>query len=458
LALEADAPAHGQAIYVTFCGNPAAELPEYPSELRVGGEGVGLKVENPYYIASLSQQSGQMERLTAKWHTGFLELYINAYAHGEPPNIDWAHDYLASEHYQKSRVTSWDACPNADVVRGPLCTIVRRFGFPAGPTHPLFTPSRLLMDLSYTFYAVAPYFLKVGRMQAVQDFTLNYARDDEWLFAGRPFTDALWMDEAGRVHEGPVPPEHTERVWGQGFYNRDGRESIFAIWLAHRVEAPAGAGAQATAGVTLHHEGSIQLDYSYTAGGLSGHSQIWNRAHLRNPRLTAGVAVVQRNAYLFAPYPAGAGAAGLEMLRQRLLHPLVPSCAADELAGEVATAGSDDGDGLARKGERSVDWGRKRAIWEALRKVPDEEFYKVDANVVDMGYVYDVRLRGEDVHVLMTMPRRGRPKHNFLANPMRARVEQLAGVRSVVVDLTWEPAWTPNRLSAAGRQAMGPDG
>lgn len=53
------------------------------------------------------------------------------------------------------------------------------------------------------------------------------------------------------------------------------------------------------------------------------------------------------------------------------------------------------------------------------------------------------------VHVLMTMPRRGRPKYNFLANPMRARVEKLAGVRSVVVDLTWEPAWTPNRLPAA---------
>ncbi|MER3404628.1 MAG: aromatic ring hydroxylase, partial [Chloroflexota bacterium] len=31
------------------------------------------------------------------------------------------------------------------------------------------------------------------------------------------------------------------------------------------------------------------------------------------------------------------------------------------------------------------------------------------------------------------------------------------GVRSVVVEHTWEPAWTPNRLTDAGRRAMGLD-
>jgi hypothetical protein len=31
-------------------------------------------------------------------------------------------------------------------------------------------------------------------------------------------------------------------------------------------------------------------------------------------------------------------------------------------------------------------------------------------------------------------------------------------VRDVVVDLTWDPAWTPARLTDAGRRALGLDG
>ena len=84
----------------------------------------------------------------------------------------------------------------------------------------------------------------------------------------------------------------------------------------------------------------------------------------------------------------------------------------------------------------------------------EDQFYDVNANLVDMGYIYDVRTQGNDVRVLMTMPHKGRPKYDFLAKPLRARLEALPDVGSVVVDLTWEPAWTPNRLTDAGRQAM----
>ncbi len=92
-----------------------------------------------------------------------------------------------------------------------------------------------------------------------------------------------------------------------------------------------------------------------------------------------------------------------------------------------------------------------------MRDVPEDQFHGGKANLVDMGYIYDVRTRGNDVRVLMTMPHKGRPKFNFLANPLRARLEQLADVNSVVVELTWQPAWSPNRLTDAGRQMMGLD-
>ena len=173
-----------------------------------------------------------------------------------------------------------------------------------------------------------------------------------------------------------------------------------------------------------------------------------------NAWLEAGTSLIQRNAYLLAPYPEEGGAAGLEALRERLLHPLV--VAADGTA-PLAEAAVDEGQPLARIGERSADWPRKHAIWQAMREVREDQFSNVDASLVDMGYICDVRTRGREIRVLMTMPHKGRPKYNFLANPLRERLARLPDVGSVVVDLVWEPAWSPNRLTDLGRELMGMD-
>ena len=452
LVFEADIGAEGQAVFLIFCGNPAAELPDYPSRLSIRGEGVGLEIETPHYIATLSRQMGQLESLTPKWHRGGLRLSTHGDGHGEPPNLDWAHDYTTAGPFQKMRMTNWSECPNYEVVRGPVCAIVRRFGFPHSPVHPLFTPSRFFMDLSYTFYAGVPYFLKDGRMEATRDFIAYVARDDEWYFGGRPFDASLWMDKAGRMHEGPVPPEQVDHVWGVGFFHRQSRDSMFAIYLDHRLDVPPDAGPEAAAGAPLYQHLDITLDHSKP--GYPPHASVWCRPMLRDrARLQTGMALVQRNAYLLAPYPEQGGAAGLEALRERLLHPLV--ALADATTPDARVEGTPDkAQPLARIGERSVDWPRKRAIWEAMREVCEDQL-TLDVSLVDMGYIYDLRTRGDDIRVLMTMPHKGRPKYGFLAKPLRERLEALPEVGSVVVDLTWEPAWTPNRLTDAGRQAMG---
>ena len=80
---------------------------------------------------------------------------------------------------------------------------------------------------------------------------------------------------------------------------------------------------------------------------------------------------------------------------------------------------------------------------------------RADANAADMGYVYDVRLEGDVVRVLMTMPHRGRPKYGFVGTPIRQAVLELEGVREVVVECTWEPAWSVARINGRAREALG---
>ena len=120
---------------------------------------------------------------------------------------------------------------------------------------------------------------------------------------------------------------------------------------------------------------------------------------------------------------------------------------------------------MARRGETAETASLKPAIWQALREVRDEQLYHAEANIVDLGYVYDVRERDGVVRVVVTMPHRGRPVYQFLVTQgggrveegIRERVLRIAGVRDVVVEFTWEPAWSVARLSERGLRAMGLD-
>ena len=83
-------------------------------------------------------------------------------------------------------------------------------------------------------------------------------------------------------------------------------------------------------------------------------------------------------------------------------------------------------------------------------------------SVVDLGLVYDLRVRGDVVHVLMTMPHRGRPRLGYFSygsggnsTPVRTQLLKVPGVRKVVVEQTWNPPWDANRLTDEGRRKLG---
>ena len=194
--------------------------------------------------------------------------------------------------------------PNFEVEIGPLLVWCRRWGFPHSPVHPLFTPSRIHVDQTYSFFAGLPYFLKDGRMDAIQDVTVAAMRDDECVFSGYSFTDTLWIDHSGKLHEGPVRAEAAQNLWRVGFRNRISRDAFVTLWLEYRAEGFDGIG----------HNGTTTLDYP-------GHGQLWSRYPVQPARLKAGASVRQRNAYLALEYSEGAGQS-IEALRHRLLNPV----------------------------------------------------------------------------------------------------------------------------------------
>ncbi|MGH9642471.1 MAG: metal-sulfur cluster assembly factor [Terriglobales bacterium] len=96
-------------------------------------------------------------------------------------------------------------------------------------------------------------------------------------------------------------------------------------------------------------------------------------------------------------------------------------------------------------------------VRSALRQCYDPE---IPVNIVDLGLIYDIRFADatdnqQDVTVDMTLTAQGCPEHVNISAQVKARVEQLPGVRNANVNVVWNPPWTPERLSPDARKQLG---
>lgn len=93
------------------------------------------------------------------------------------------------------------------------------------------------------------------------------------------------------------------------------------------------------------------------------------------------------------------------------------------------------------------------SIRKALRAVKDPE---LGLNIVDIGLIYDTAVNAEgEVRVTMTLTSPGCPSGAEIMQDARTVLEDLEGVRSVAIDLVWEPYWTPERMDPRVRAFLG---
>jgi metal-sulfur cluster biosynthetic enzyme len=92
-------------------------------------------------------------------------------------------------------------------------------------------------------------------------------------------------------------------------------------------------------------------------------------------------------------------------------------------------------------------------VTAALRNVFDPE---TCLSVVDLGLVYDVEVRPDrTVLVMMTLTTPACPAGGPILDGVDRAVRALPDVADVAVELTFEPRWTPERISPEGRAALG---
>jgi metal-sulfur cluster biosynthetic enzyme len=89
----------------------------------------------------------------------------------------------------------------------------------------------------------------------------------------------------------------------------------------------------------------------------------------------------------------------------------------------------------------------------ALRKVKDPE---LNLNIVDLGLIYNVTVdEGNKVIVDMTLTSPGCPAGPQIMQDVEQTIQSLPGTGKVVINLVWEPYWTPERIEPKVRAYMG---
>ncbi|MDE2379948.1 metal-sulfur cluster assembly factor [Bradyrhizobium sp.] len=89
----------------------------------------------------------------------------------------------------------------------------------------------------------------------------------------------------------------------------------------------------------------------------------------------------------------------------------------------------------------------------ALRTVIDPE---IGLDIVEIGLVYDIAVEEEDVvRISMTTTTMGCPATSYLRDGAGEAAQSVAGVHAVDVQLTYDPPWTPDMMSADARNYLG---
>ncbi len=88
----------------------------------------------------------------------------------------------------------------------------------------------------------------------------------------------------------------------------------------------------------------------------------------------------------------------------------------------------------------------------ALRRVKDPD---LNLNILDLGLIYSIEVKGSKVKVDMTLTSPGCPSGPEIMGNAEEEIKSLPGVEDVEMNLVWTPFWTPEKMEPRVRAYLG---
>ena len=94
-----------------------------------------------------------------------------------------------------------------------------------------------------------------------------------------------------------------------------------------------------------------------------------------------------------------------------------------------------------------------RDVVRALRMVYDPE---IPVNIYDLGLIYDLKIDDDHkVFIEMTLTAPNCPAADFMMEDVRMKVESIDGVKSLALNLVFEPEWSHDLMTEEAKLELG---
>ena len=94
----------------------------------------------------------------------------------------------------------------------------------------------------------------------------------------------------------------------------------------------------------------------------------------------------------------------------------------------------------------------EKDVRTALKGVKDPE---LGLDLVVLGLIYEIEVKGDHVGVVMSLTSPMCPVAGQIVEEVKVAIEEVDGVGSAEVELTFDPPWTSERISPLIRASLG---
>ena len=91
-------------------------------------------------------------------------------------------------------------------------------------------------------------------------------------------------------------------------------------------------------------------------------------------------------------------------------------------------------------------------IVAVLKNVFDPE---IPVNIYDLGLIYRIENNDGNIDIDMTLTAPNCPAADFMAEDVRLKVAGIEGVKTVNVNIVFEPEWTQDRMTDEAKLELG---